>query len=95
MKKKIALLQGGFNVEIMKEVMHGVLERTKEEGADLYIFNCYGGDSEDLLYNKGEYGVFSLIHYEDYDLYLLRIILLRIRNVKSWRKCWRRVESLQ
>ena len=33
MKKKIALLQGGFNVEIMKEVMHGVLERTKEEGA--------------------------------------------------------------
>ena len=28
MKKKIALLQGGFNVEIMKEVMHGVLERT-------------------------------------------------------------------
>lgn len=71
MKKKIALLQGGFNVEIMKEVMHGVLERTKEEGADLYIFNCYGGDSEDLLYNKGEYGVFSLIHYEDYDGFIL------------------------
>lgn len=71
MKKKIALLQGGFNVEIMKEVMHGVLEKTKEEGADLYIFNCYGGDSEDLLYNQGEYGVFSLIHCEDYDGFII------------------------
>lgn len=71
MKKKIALLQGGFNVEIMKEVMHGVLKRTEEEGDDLYIFNCYGGDSEDLLYNQGEYGVFSLIRYEDYDGFII------------------------
>ena len=71
MKKKIALLQGGFNVEIMKEVMHGVLKRTEEEGADLYIFNCYGGESEDLLYNQGEYGIFSLINCEDYDGFIV------------------------
>lgn len=89
MKKKIALLQGGFNVEIMKEVMHGVLERTKEEGADLYIFNCYGGDSEDLLYNKGEYGVFSLIQCEDYDG-----LILAANNITSHQERKRLAEML-
>ena len=52
MKKKIALLQGGFNGEVMKYAIRGIRKRIQEEGADLYIFSCYGGEKEDLLYNQ-------------------------------------------
>lgn len=71
MKKKIALLQGGFNGEVMKYVMQGIRERIAEEEADLYVFNCYGGSEEDPLYNQGEYGIFSLINCEDYDGFIM------------------------
>ena len=71
MKKKIALLQGGFNGEVMKCIMQGIRERIAEEEADLYVFNCYGGSEEDPLYNQGEYGIFSLINCEDYDGFIM------------------------
>ncbi len=71
MKKKIALLQGGFNSEIMKYVMRGIRRRTEEEGADLYVFSCYGGEYEDTLYNQGEYHIFSLINCADYDGFIM------------------------
>lgn len=71
MKKKIALLQGGFNGEVMKYVMRGIRKRVEEANADLYIFNCYGGENEDPLYNQGEYRIFSLIEYEDYDGFIM------------------------
>ena len=71
MKKKIALLQGGFNGEVMKYIMQGIRERIAEEEADLYVFNCYGGSEEDPLYNQGEYGIFSLINCEDYDGFIM------------------------
>ena len=48
MKKKIALLQGGFNVEIMKEVMHGVLERTKEIGV-MKVLGCALGNIRSMF----------------------------------------------
>lgn len=71
MKKKIALLQGGFNSEVMKYVMRGIRKRAEEEGADLYVFSCYGGGDEDPLYNQGEYHIFSLINCEDYDGFIM------------------------
>lgn len=46
MKKKIALLQGGFNGEVMKYAIRGIRKRIQEEGADLYIFSCYGGEKK-------------------------------------------------
>ena len=71
MKKKIALLQGGFNGEVMKYVMRGIRKRIQEENADLYIFSCYGGENEDPLYNAGEYNIFTLINYDDYDGFIM------------------------
>lgn len=71
MKKKIALLQGGFNGEVMKYVTQGIRKRIEEEHADLYIFNCYGGENEDPLYNQGEYNIFTLINCEDYDGFIM------------------------
>lgn len=71
MKKKIALLQGGFNGEVMKYAIRGIRKRIQEEGADLYIFSCYGGEKEDLLYNQGEYQIFSLLDCNEYDGFLM------------------------
>lgn len=61
----------GFNGEVMKYAIRGIRKRIQEEGADLYIFSCYGGEKEDLLYNQGEYQIFSLLDCNEYDGFLM------------------------
>ena len=80
-KRKIAVAVGGKRNTVMFETISGIWKRAREDGADLYVFCCYGGSSEDPVYNSGEYNVFSLLHPEDYDG-----VIMVARNIDSARQ---------
>ena len=58
---------------VMYETVSGIWRRAREENTDVFVFCCYGGDAaEDTVYNEGEYNIFSLLHPEDYDGFIMR-----------------------
>ena len=71
MKKKIALLTTGWAFEYVFAVLDGIREAIKHEQIDLYLFLCYGYYDETPAFNQGEYNIFNLIDYKDFDGVLL------------------------
>lgn len=67
MKKKIAILTTGWSYEFIFDVLGGIKDAVKDDEVDLYMFLCYGYYDETSAFNHGEYNVFNLIHYEDFD----------------------------
>lgn len=71
-RKKIAVTIGGKRNDVMYETVSGIWRRAREENTDVFVFCCYGGDAaEDTVYNEGEYNIFSLLHPEDYDGFIM------------------------
>ena len=67
MKKKIALLTTGWSYEYIFAVMDGIKKAIQGEEIDLYLFLCYGYYDETPAFNQGEYNIFNLIDYKDFD----------------------------
>ncbi|NLG04868.1 MAG: GGDEF domain-containing protein [Clostridia bacterium] len=67
MKKKIALLTTGWSCEYIFAVLDGIKKAVSSDEVDLYLFICYGYYDETKAFNHGEYNIFSLAHYEDFD----------------------------
>ncbi len=67
MKKKIAILTTGWSYEYIFDVLGGIKDAVKDDEVDLYMFLCYGYYEETSAFNNGEYNIFNLIHYEDFD----------------------------
>ena len=67
MKKKIAILTTGWSYEFIFDVLDGIKDALKDDEVDLYMFLCYGYYDETSAFNHGEYNIFNLIHYEDFD----------------------------
>lgn len=67
MKKKIALLTTAWSYEYVFSIIDGIKKAIDKEEIDLYLFLCYGYSDETAAYNIGEYNIFNLIDYRDYD----------------------------
>lgn len=67
MKKKIALLTTGWSYEYLLSVTSGLREELENENVDLYVFLCYGYRGEPGPFNHGEYNIYNLINFNDYD----------------------------
>ena len=67
--KKIALISDGWRRLVTYSWADGIMSYAKEMGEDicLYYFNTNGNWSRDRKYNAGEYNLYTLPNYEEYD----------------------------
>ncbi len=81
--KKIALVMDGWKRFFTYAWPAGILQRIKETGEDinLYIFNSSGDWSMDEDYNIGEYNIYNLPDFADFDGIILDINNIRYANV--------------
>ncbi len=64
---KIAVILASMDIEYVRETLQGIMEQANAENNDLYIFNIYSNSDETLKHNEGEYNLFSLINYREFD----------------------------
>lgn len=67
MKKKIAMLSTGWSYEYIFAVLEGMKREIEGKGVDVYFFMCYGYVDETVEFNDGEYNIFNLLDYNDFD----------------------------
>lgn len=67
MKKKIALLTTGWSCEYIFAVLDGIKKAIASDCVDLYLFMCYGYYDETKAFNHGEYNIFNLPDYKEFD----------------------------
>lgn len=67
--KKIALLSDGWRRLVTYSWAAGIMDCAKDAGEEvcLYFFNTNGNWSRDRKYNEGEYKLYTLPNYEEYD----------------------------
>lgn len=80
--KKIAIIMESWNRYFTYAWPSGMLNRINELGEDinLYIFNCSGNWNNNDDYNLGEYNIFNLPDFKDYDG-----IVLDLNNTKDFK----------
>lgn len=78
--KKIALVMDGWKHFFTYAWPAGILQRIKETGEDvnLYIFNSSGDWSMDEDYNVGEYNIYNLPDFKDFDG-----IIMDLNNIRN------------
>ena len=64
---KIAVILASMDIEYVRETLEGIMEQADIERDDLYIFNIYGNSDETLMHNVGEYNLYSLVNYREFD----------------------------
>lgn len=72
-KRKIALLAASWDGEYLDAVINGIKERLNGSGVDLYVFLCFPGFGLDSPENFGNYNIFALPNYEDYDGFIFSV----------------------
>ncbi len=81
--KKIALVMEGWKRYITYAWPAGILQKVNEadEDINLYIFNSSGGFSLDEKYNTGEYNIFHLPNFREFDGIILDLNNISRRDV--------------
>lgn len=81
--KKIALIMEGWKRYITYAWPAGILQKVNEtdEDINLYIFNSSGGFSLDEKYNTGEYNIFHLPDFREFDGIILDLNNISRRDV--------------
>lgn len=81
--KKIALIMDGWKRYFTYAWPAGILQRIRETGEaiNLYVFNSSGDWSRDKDYNTGEYNIYTLPNFEDYDGIILDVNNIRYSDV--------------
>lgn len=72
-KHKLALLAAVWDGEFLEAVIDGIRERLAEAGWDLYVFLCFPVFGLDNPENFGNYNIYSLADYKEYDGFLLSV----------------------
>jgi diguanylate cyclase (GGDEF)-like protein len=91
MNHRIAVLTGYWTSEIMVEFLHGVERFAKQGGVSAFVFNCFGGlDSKSPNY-IGEYNIYELPHWTDFDGIIIEGNLLMSDEVRQ--RVWKSVRA--
>lgn len=72
-KRKIALLAAAWDSEILEATVKGVKERLDVIGWDLHVFVCFPAFGMENPENFGNFNIFSLPNYKDYEGFLLAV----------------------
>lgn len=81
--KKIALIMDGWKRFFTYAWPSGILSRLREKNEDvnLYIFNSFGDWSRDSEYNEGEYNIYNLPNFDDFDGIIFDINNIRYSDI--------------
>lgn len=72
-KHKLALIAAVWDGEVLEAIIEGIRERLAEMGWDLHVFLCFPVFGLDEPDNFGNYNIYSLINYEDYEGFLFSV----------------------
>lgn len=64
---KIAVIMGGIRFDSQKRILNGIMEKAKEDHADIFVFNCEAWSYSSTQYLNGELEIFSLPDFSHYD----------------------------
>lgn len=73
MRPKIALIAASWDGEMLEAIVNGIRKKLSEIGWDLHVFTCFPVIEMDDPENVGNYNIFSLSKYSDYEGYLLSV----------------------
>lgn len=81
--KKIALIMDGWKRYFTYAWPAGILQRIRETGEEinLYIFNSSGDWSRDKEYNTGEYNIYTLPNFNDFDGIIMDVNNIRYTDI--------------
>lgn len=84
--KKIALIMDGWGRFFTYAWPAGILQKIRERNADanLYIFNSSGSWSLDADYNTGEYNIYRLPDFRDFDGIILDLNNIGYKSVRDF-----------
>lgn len=72
-KKKIALLVSSWDGELLESVIEGIKGRLNKTGYDVHAFVCFPSMGIKDPDNFGNYNIFSLANYAEYDGFLISV----------------------
>ena len=65
--KRIAVITTYMAVEYSAELIDGILEEAEEAGYDIYILNADASSEESVKHNIGQFNIYTLPNYEEFD----------------------------
>ena len=80
---KLAVLTSGWHHEVLRYTIDGITARAGEDDADVYVFNCYGEYNEENPFDKGEYNIFNLADFDEFDGVVLVSNMVVSRNIRE------------
>ncbi len=65
--KNIAVIVAGIDEEYQNSVIDGIVSCAKEHDANVACFTAFGGVISSSKYDIGEYNIYSLVNYDEFD----------------------------
>lgn len=81
--KNIAVILAGIEEEYQNAITSGIIKCAKEKGVNLSFFVAFGGVISDKGYDRGEYNIYSLVNYDEFDGVILMINTISDKNEKA------------
>ncbi len=66
-RRKIAVILSNMESEYVVEILRGMEEEAYARGMDVYVFNANASADESIKHNIGEYTIFQLVDYTQFD----------------------------
>lgn len=66
-RRKIAVILSNMDGEYVYLALRGIEKEAREHNMELYIFNSSAGTDETIKHNIGEYHIYKLINYSEFD----------------------------
>ena len=64
---KIAVIMGGIRFDCQKRILNGIIEKAKEDQADVYVFSCDVWSYSTTQFITGEMEVYKIPDFTNYD----------------------------
>lgn len=64
---KIAVIMGGIRFDCQKRILNGIIEKAKEDQADVYVFSCDVWSYSTTQFITGEMEIYKLPDFTNYD----------------------------
>lgn len=76
-RRKLAVVIANMDVEYAYQMLFGIVEEAPKRQSDVFIFNAYGDVDETLKHNRGEYNIYKLPDFSQFDGIILLANLIQ------------------
>lgn len=64
---RIAVIIANMDMEYGRELLRGIMEEAGRNRCDTYVFNAYTCSEETVKHNKGQYNIYTLANFSEFD----------------------------